>query len=121
MARRPDPERLYLASRAGLLSRLEAQAHLSPEKAEEWMRRWEAEAASRGLDRRSGEFRGAGLGVDRGAARLGLRVPAYVGAPTQPPGFSIFAPAELTTSQAAPKQFRPSPEVSPALASPMKE
>ena len=56
MARRADPERIYLAHRAGLLSRLEAQAHLSPEKAEEWVGRWEAEAAARGLDRRSGEF-----------------------------------------------------------------
>ena len=55
MARRPDPERIYLAKRAGHLSRLEAQAHLSPEKAEEWVCRWEAEAA-RGLDLRSGEF-----------------------------------------------------------------
>jgi len=34
MARRPDPERIYLAKRAGHLARLEAQSHLSPEKAE---------------------------------------------------------------------------------------
>ena len=31
--RRPDPERLYEAHRAGHLSRLEAQAKLSPERA----------------------------------------------------------------------------------------
>ena len=56
MARRPDPERIHHAQRAGLLSRLEAQAHLSPEKAEEWVSRWEAEAAERGLNRHSGLF-----------------------------------------------------------------
>ena len=51
MARRADPERLYHAHRAGLLSRLEAWAHLSPERAEERDSRWEAEAAVRGLER----------------------------------------------------------------------
>jgi hypothetical protein len=56
MARRPDPEKLYLAHRAGHLSRLEAQAHMSPGAAEAWMVRWEAEASLRGLDRRSGEY-----------------------------------------------------------------
>jgi hypothetical protein len=56
MARRPDPERLYLAHRAGHRSRLEAQAHMSPEKADEWICRWEAEAGLRGLDRRSGDW-----------------------------------------------------------------
>jgi len=56
MARRADPERIYLAQRAGHLSRLEAQAHLSPERAEAWVSRWEAEAAARGLDRHSGLF-----------------------------------------------------------------
>lgn len=56
MARRPDPEKLYLAHRAGHMSRLEAQAKMSPEKAEEWVSRWEAEAALRGLDRHAEGF-----------------------------------------------------------------
>jgi hypothetical protein len=37
MARRPDPERLYEAHRAGHLSRLIAESRLSPEAAEGWM------------------------------------------------------------------------------------
>lgn len=56
MARRSDPERLYLAHRAGHASRLRSQAKLSEEQAERWLTAWEAEAALRGLDRRSGEF-----------------------------------------------------------------
>lgn len=56
MARRPDPERLYEAHRAGHLSRLIAESRLSPEAAEEWLNRWEDEAALRGLDRRSELF-----------------------------------------------------------------
>ncbi len=38
------------------MSRLEAQAKMSPEKAEEWVSRWEAEAALRGLDRHAEGF-----------------------------------------------------------------
>jgi hypothetical protein len=56
MARRADPERLYLAHRAGHASRLVSQGKMSPSKAEEWITAWEAEAALRGLDRRSGGF-----------------------------------------------------------------
>jgi len=53
MARRPDPERLYLAHRAGIASRLVSQARLSPAAAERWITAWEAEAAQRGLARHS--------------------------------------------------------------------
>jgi hypothetical protein len=56
MSRRPDPEKLYQAHRAGHLSRLQAEARLNPDKAEAWISHWETEAALRGLDRRSGEF-----------------------------------------------------------------
>jgi hypothetical protein len=56
MARRSDPERLYLAHRAGHLSRLISQGKLSPEAAEQWITAWEDEARRRGLDRRSGVF-----------------------------------------------------------------
>jgi hypothetical protein len=56
MVRRPDPENLYLAHRAGHVSRLISQGKLSPEKAERWITAWEAEAALRGLGRRSELF-----------------------------------------------------------------
>lgn len=56
MSPRPDPERLYQAHRAARLSRLQAEARLSPTAAEEWITRWEAEALLRGLDRRTGAF-----------------------------------------------------------------
>lgn len=56
MARRPDPERLYEAHRAGLFQRLVHGARLSENKAEQSLTAWEAEAALRGLDRRSELF-----------------------------------------------------------------
>jgi hypothetical protein len=56
MARRADPERLYLAHRAAHVSRLVSQAKMSQAKAEQWITAWEAEAALRGLDRRSELF-----------------------------------------------------------------
>lgn len=48
MARKPDPERIYAARRAGHLSRLQAEGHMSQEKAEQWLAAWEAEARERG-------------------------------------------------------------------------
>lgn len=54
MARRPDPERLYAAHRAGLTMRLVREARISPERTEGWISAWEAEAALRDLDRRTG-------------------------------------------------------------------
>jgi hypothetical protein len=56
MARRADPERLYLAHRAGLAGRLEQAGRMSPEKAQRSLAASEAEAALRGLDRRTGAF-----------------------------------------------------------------
>jgi hypothetical protein len=41
MARRADPERLAAAHRAGVRTRLVGQS-MSPERAEEWLARWEA-------------------------------------------------------------------------------
>jgi len=51
MTRRPDPERIYQARRAGHLSRLMAEGHLSEGRAERWLAAWESEARDRGLDR----------------------------------------------------------------------
>ena len=56
MARRSDPERLYLAHRAGHVSRLVSEGKMSQEKAEQWITAWEAEAALRGVDRHSELF-----------------------------------------------------------------
>jgi hypothetical protein len=55
MSRR-DPERIYQAHRAGTLRRLADQQHLGDERAEALIAAWEAEAASRGLDRHSTVF-----------------------------------------------------------------
>jgi hypothetical protein len=55
MSRR-DPERIYQAHRAGTLRRLADQQHLGDERAEALIAAWEAEAASRGLDRHSSAF-----------------------------------------------------------------
>jgi hypothetical protein len=56
MARRPDPERLYAAHRAGLFNRLVREARLSEDSAERWLVVWESEARSRHLDARTGEW-----------------------------------------------------------------
>ena len=53
MTRRADPERIFLARRAGIKSRLEQQGRLSPETAERWLAAWEAEAPLRGSTRRT--------------------------------------------------------------------
>lgn len=47
MARRVDPERIYLARRAGIKGRLEQEAKLSPETAERWLAAWESEPPMR--------------------------------------------------------------------------
>jgi hypothetical protein len=54
VARRPDPQRLYAAHRAGLTMRLVRVGRLSPETAERWVAQWETEASLRGLDRHKG-------------------------------------------------------------------
>jgi hypothetical protein len=56
MARRADPERLYEAHRAGLFQRLISGGRLSGDRAQRWLVDWEAEAARRGLDRRTGNW-----------------------------------------------------------------
>lgn len=53
--RKSDPERIYLARRAAILSRLTG-AGVSPEGAEARVVAWEAEASARGLDRLSATF-----------------------------------------------------------------
>ena len=58
MSRRPDPERLYTASRTATLNRLIADDELQ-ERAEAWLVAWERQAASEGVDR-YGEFWQAG-------------------------------------------------------------
>jgi hypothetical protein len=50
MSRRPDPDRLYTASRTGTLNRLVGDGEL-PERAEAWLAVWEGQAASEGIDR----------------------------------------------------------------------
>jgi hypothetical protein len=59
MARRADPERIYLARRAAALGRLEG-AWLPPERAEELVAAWEQEAAERRLERFSVAYWQAG-------------------------------------------------------------
>lgn len=54
MARRPDPERLYAAHRAGLHNRLAREAKVSEATAERWILAWESEALNRHLDARTG-------------------------------------------------------------------
>lgn len=56
MTRRPDLENLYIAHRMGLAGRLRSKARMGPDAAEQWITAWEAEAALRGLDRRSELF-----------------------------------------------------------------
>jgi hypothetical protein len=50
MARRPDRERLYTASRTATLNRLIGEGEL-PERAEALLVAWERQAASEGVDR----------------------------------------------------------------------
>jgi hypothetical protein len=54
LARSADPQRLHEARRAGTVRRLEMYGEMSAERAEAWIARWEAEPASRGLERDSG-------------------------------------------------------------------
>ena len=56
MGRSVDPERIYLARRAGLVVRLTRVARLSDAMAERSVAQWEKEAAGRGLDRHSSAF-----------------------------------------------------------------
>ena len=56
MARRPDPLRIYAARRAGLLTRLRAEARISEYTAEHWITAWESEARLRGLDGRTTDW-----------------------------------------------------------------
>ena len=53
--RKSDPERIYIARRAAILSRL-AGAGVSPERAEARVVAWEAHASARGLDRLAAAF-----------------------------------------------------------------
>jgi hypothetical protein len=56
MARRPDPERLYIAQRMALSARLVADARLSEATAELRITAWESEARQRHLDARKPEW-----------------------------------------------------------------
>jgi hypothetical protein len=57
MGRRSTPERIYQARRAAMVARLIQVGRKSPEAAESLVTAWEAEAASRRLDRFSDAFR----------------------------------------------------------------
>lgn len=50
MSRRPDPERIYQAHRAGTLQRLIGEGEL-PDRAERLIALWEAETAQKGVER----------------------------------------------------------------------
>jgi hypothetical protein len=54
VARRPKPERLYAAHRAGLRNRLVREANVSEATAERWVFAWESEALNRHLGARTG-------------------------------------------------------------------
>ena len=49
MARRTNPERVNQARRAAIRNVLIDEARLSPDTADEWIARWEAEASERGM------------------------------------------------------------------------
>lgn len=55
MSRRADPEGIYLARRAAILSILTTSG-VSPERAEELVAAWEADAERRGIPRRERTF-----------------------------------------------------------------
>ena len=53
MARRGDPEKIYLAQRAGIFMRLVSYERLDRLDAEHWIARWEPEAEATGRGRGS--------------------------------------------------------------------
>jgi hypothetical protein len=81
MSRRADPDRIYLARRAAQFRRLVDDQHIEELDAEHWIRAWEREAESRGVDRLAGSFLREGEQVDRDTCRLGgrRRVPSLLG------------------------------------------
>ena len=60
MARRSNPQNIYAARRAAVLSRLTQEHRLSEERAEALVAAWEAEGDARGLDRITAAFWEAG-------------------------------------------------------------
>jgi hypothetical protein len=58
MARKPDPERIYIAQRDGLTARLAVT--IGRRVAERWIAAWEAEAAELGIEPTGGAFWAAG-------------------------------------------------------------
>ena len=56
MARKPDPERIYLARRAAHFGRLGQYGRFDELDAEHWLSAWEREAERRGLDRQAATF-----------------------------------------------------------------
>jgi hypothetical protein len=60
MARRADPERIYLARRAALFSTLTSTGAIDELEAEHRVAAWEREAERRGLDRFTPAFWEAG-------------------------------------------------------------
>jgi hypothetical protein len=55
MARKPNPENIYLARRAAIASRLWSEG-VDEVTGGQWLAAWEAEAAFRGLERHSTEL-----------------------------------------------------------------
>ena len=56
MGRRADPERIYVARRMGLVTRLVRVGRIGEDSAERWVAQWETEATFRGLDKRTTAF-----------------------------------------------------------------
>jgi hypothetical protein len=67
MARRADPERIYLARRAATFRRLVDDDHLGELDAEHWIAAWEREAEASGRQRRRSLLVRC-VGLDHGAA-----------------------------------------------------
>lgn len=61
MARRADPDRIFIARRAAVRNGLTGEG-VSLEQAEAWCDAWQVEAEVRGIDRRSLDYWGAGIG-----------------------------------------------------------
>jgi hypothetical protein len=60
MARRADPERIKEARRAAIRNVLIDESRMSPEVADEWTAKWEAEALRKGIEP-SSEYWNIGL------------------------------------------------------------
>jgi hypothetical protein len=58
MTQSSDPDRIYVARRTALVTRLVGLGRISSLSAERWVAQWETEATLRGLDRQTIAFWG---------------------------------------------------------------